>query len=450
MTKTRPLGRRAFLKGAGTVLTLPFLEAMVPAFAQSGAVAPPPRRLGIFYIPMGMNAAAWTPGEVGRIGTLSQSLTALEPHLDDVTVVTNLELRNAYTTGNHASANCAFLSCARAKRTEGIDYFLGPTMDQIVASRVGAETPVPSLQLGTDLIAQVGNCDNGYACVYQNNLSWASATEPLPVEADPRRVFERLFGDGGTPEARRAQLEKDDSILDWVLDDMIRLRASLGAEDRDRIDRYTESIREVERRIQRAERQTSESPLPDLERPASVPEVWEDHVNLMFDLQVLALQSDMTRVVTFQLAREASTRTYPQIGVPEPHHPVSHHVNDPEKLGKLARINAYHVTLFAGLLERLKSTREADGNLLDRTVCLLGSGMGNPDIHDHTNLPIVVAGGRAAGLAGGRHVRYAEPAPLANLHLSLMDYMGVRLDSFVDSTGRADEVMEEVTEALSL
>jgi hypothetical protein len=446
MILKKALPRRTFLRGIGATLSLPFLDAMVPVLsAQSGSVATPPRRLGIFYIPMGMNAAAWMPPEVGRITELSSTLAPLAPHLDKVTIVSNMELRNAYTTGNHASSNCAFLSCVRAKRTEGSDYFLGPTIDQIAAQQVGQETTFPSLELGADLIAQVGNCDNGFACVYMNCLSWSSPTSPLPPEPDPRAVFERLFGDGGTPQQRQAELRADASILDWVLDDMARLRARLGAGDRTKVSEYLDTVREVERRIQRAEQHAGASPLPALARPTSVPESWEEHVKLMFDLQVLALQADMTRVITFQLAREGSTRTYPQIGVPEPHHPVSHHVNDPEKLAKLAKINAYHVSLFGYLLERLRATADGDGTLLDHTTYLLGSGMGNPDVHDHSNLPIVVARGGAGGVRGGWHINYADPTPLANLHLSLLNHMGVHLDSFVDSTGRAGEVFEPLS-----
>ena len=434
------LPRRTFLHGMGTALALPLLDAMVPAASVlAQTAARPVRRLGFVYIPMGMNASMWTPAGEGRITELSPSLSSLMPMLDDVTVVTNLELRNAYTTGNHASSNCAFLSCSKAKRTEGSDYQLGTTVDQIAARAVGTDTPLPSLELGTDLIAQVGNCDNGYACAYQNNLSWSSATTPLPTEADPRIVFERLFGDGGSPERRRAELRKSGSILDWMTADMARLQRELGMGDRTRVGQYLDSIREVERRIQNAE-QGDAAKLPDLDRPASVPAVWEDHVKLMFDLQVLALQADMTRVITFQLARETSTRTYPDIGVPEPHHPVSHHTNDPEKLAKLARINAYHVSLFAYFVERLRATPDGDGSLLDHSMYLLGSGMGNPDVHDHSNLPIVVAGGRSSAVRGGRHIRYAEPTPLANLHLALLDKVGVHLDGFVDSTGRVTEL----------
>jgi hypothetical protein len=433
------LPRRTFLRGLGVTVALPLLDAMVPALsAMAKTAANPVRRLGFVYIPMGMNPVPWTPAGEGRITELSPSLASLTPYLDHVTVLSNLELRNANTTGNHASSNAAFLSCARAKRTESSDYESGTTVDQIAARQLGADTVIPSLELGTDLIAQVGNCDNGYACVYMNNLSWSSPTSPLPTEADPRAVFERLFGDGGSTAERRAELKKNASILDWVMKDMAGLQTKLAAGDRLKVGEYLDTVREVERRIQKAEQQNSEAPLPDLERPASVPEAWEDHVKLMFDLQVLALQADLTRVITFQLAREGSTRTYPQIGVPEPHHPVSHHVNNPEQLAKLAKINAYHVSLFAYLLDKLKSTEDGDGTLLDHSTYLLGSGMGNPDVHDHQNLPIVVARGGAGQTTGGYHIKYRELTPLANLHLTLLDHVGVHLDRFVDSTGRID------------
>ena len=439
------LPRRMFLRGLGAAVALPVLDAMVPALTVvAKTAANPARRLGYVYIPMGMNAAEWVPAAQGRLTTLSPTLGALAPHLDYLTVVSNLELRNANTTGNHASANCAFLSCAKAKRTEGSDYELGTTVDQIAARQIGRDTAIPSLELGTDLIAQVGSCDNGYACVYQNNLSWSSATTPLPTEADPRVVFERLFGDGGSPDQRRAELRRNASILDWVMGDVARLQSRLGAADRTKVAEYLDAIREVEQRIQRAEKQTTESPLPDLERPLNVPASWEEHVKLMFDLLVLAYRADITRIGTFQLAREASTRTYPHIGVPEPHHPVSHHGNDPELLAKLAKINAYHVSLFGYLLERMRSTPDGDGSLLDHSTLLLGSGMGNPDVHDHSNLPIVVARGGTRGKAG-RHIRYADATPLANLHLTLLDDMGVHLDSFVDSTGRAGEIVEPLS-----
>lgn len=441
ITKTC-LPRRTFLHGMGTALALPLLDAMVPALsAMAQTAARPVRRLGFVYIPMGMNAAEWTPKGEGRISALSPTLAPLMPFLDHITVVTNLELRNAYTAGNHASANCTFLSCVKAKRTEGSDYQLATTVDQIAAKNIGRDTPIPSLEIGTDLIAQVGNCDNGFACAYQNNLSWSSPTTPLPTEADPRVVFERLFGDGGSPERRRAELRKSGSILDWMTQDMARLQRELGSGDRTRLNQYLDSVREVERRIEKAEQQRDGSPLVDLERPANVPAVWEDHVKLMADLQVLALQADMTRVVTFQMARETSTRSYPHIGVPEPHHPVSHHADDPEKLAKLAKINQHHVSLFAYLVEKLQATPDGDGSLLDHSMYLLGSGMGNPNVHDHSNLPIVLAGGGAGKLKGARHIKYAQQTPLANLHLTLLEKLGVHLESFVDSTGKVEELL---------
>jgi Protein of unknown function (DUF1552) len=293
-----------------------------------------------------------------------------------------------------------------------------------------------------DLLTTVGNCDNGFACAYQNDLSWSSPTTPLPAEAHPRVVFERLFGDGGSSADRLAELKRNASILDWVTGDIAKLQNKLGSDDRAKVTNYLDTIREVERRIQKAESQTADSHLPDLERPMGVPAAYGDHAKLMFDLQVLALQGDVTRVITFQLARETSTRTYPEIGVPDPHHPTSHHANNPEKLAKLAKINGYHASLFAYFLDKLKSTPEGNGTLLDHSLYLYGSGMGNPDVHDHANLPILVAGGAAGRVKGGRHIRYAEPTPLANLHLTLLDRVGVRLDAFADSQGKIGELLE--------
>lgn len=437
----KALPRRTFLRGIGASIAVPFLDAMIPALGSSAQTPEPARRMGYFYIPMGSNPVEWVPTQTGRLTELSSSLSPLTAFINNLSVISNLEIRNAYTTGNHASSNCAFLSCAKAKRTEASDYLLGTTIDQIAAKIIGTTTRFPSLELGTDLLSMVGNCDNGYACAYQNSLSWSSPTTPLPTEGDPRVLFERLFGDGGSLEQRQRELLTNASLLDSVMNDIARMQASLGGSDKIRVEEYLDTVREVERRVQQAQRQSSATPLPDLQRPSSVPEEWEDHVKLMIDLQVLALQADLTRIITFQLAREASTRTYPNIGVPEPHHPVSHHANDPEMLAKLAKINQYHVSLFAYLLERLQATPEAGGSLLDNTTYLLGSGMGNPDIHDHSNLPIVVASGNNTGLKGGRHIRFNEQVPLANLHLTLMDDLGVHLDSFADNSGRLDELM---------
>ena len=291
-----------------------------------------------------------------------------------------------------------------------------------------------------DLLQTVGQCDNGFACVYQNNLSWSSPTTPLPAEAHPRIVFERLFGQGGSTAERRAALQRRASLLDWIREDMNRLQTKLGPEDRTRVGQYLDTVREVERRIQKAESATVENPLPDLDRPAGVPAAYAEHAQLMFDLQVLALQGDVTRVITFQLARETSNRTYNEIGVPDPHHPLTHHGNDPDKVARMAKINAFHVSLFAYYLAKLKSTPEGDGSLLDHSLILYGSGMGNPNVHDHVNLPILVAGG-AGRFKGGRHIMYPEPTPLANLHLTLLERVGVRMDAFADSKGKVDELL---------
>jgi hypothetical protein len=439
----KSLPRRTLLRGLGAGLALPLLDAMVPAMTALAATpASPVRRLGFVYIPMGATISQWTPPELGRMTRLSPTLQSLTPYLDQLTVISNLELKNAYSPGNHATANAAFLSAAKAKLTEGTDYELGTTVDQIAARHIGKDSPLPSMELAMDLLTTIGNCDNGYACVYQNNLSWSSPTTPLPAEAHPRLVFERLFGEGGSAAERRAELRKNASILDWVSSDIARLQGQLGAGDRTKVGEYLEAVREVERRIQKAEKQTDGSALPDVDRPVGVPASYGDHAKLMFDLQVLAMQADITRVISFQLAREASTRVYPEAGVTDPHHPLTHHSGDPEKMARVAKINAYHMSLFSYFLGKLKSTREGNGTLLDNSLLLCGSGMGNPDVHDHVNLPIVVAGGAAGKVKGGHHLRYKQPTPLANLHLTLLDKVGVHLDTFADSEGKISELLQ--------
>ncbi len=439
----KALPRRTFLRGAGATLALPLLDAMIPSMTALAATpAAPVRRLGFVYIPMGATISQWTPSTVGALGELPMILRSLEPVRDQLTVVSNMELRNAYP-GTHATSNAAFLSAATSKWTESTDYELATTADQIAAQQLGQETRLPSLELAMDLLTTVGQCDNGYACVYQNNLSWSSPTTPLPAEAHPRIAFERLFGDGGSAADRRGELRKNASLLDWVSEDIARLQKKLGAGDRNKVSQYLDTVREVERRIQKAEAASADSQLPDLDRPVGVPGAYADHARLMFDLQVLALQGDVTRVITFQLARETSTRTYPEIGVPEAHHPTTHHGGDAEKMMKVAKINAFHVSLFSYFLQKLKATPDGNGTLLDHSIYLYGSGMGNPDKHDHVNLPILVAGGGAGNMKGGRHIRYAEPTPLANLHLTLLNKSGVRLDKFADSKGRVKELLDD-------
>src|SRR6266436_510465 len=387
--------RRTFLRGMGATMALPLLEAMVPAATPlAKTAANPVRRLGFVFMPMGCDQSRWTPPGGKTLGGLSPILSSLAP------------------------------------------------VNQIAAQQMGRETQLPSLELAMDLLQVVGQCDNGYACVYQNNLSWSSPTTPLPAEAHPRIVFESLFGEGGSVADRRAALRKKASLLDSFNEDLARLNRELGPADRARVSQYLDTVREVERRIQRAEADAANNPLPDLDRPVGVPAAYADHARLMFDLQVLALQGDVTRVITFQLARETSNRTYPEIGVPDPHHPLSHHGNDPAKIARMAKINQFHVSLFAEFLGKLKATKEGNGSLLDHSLILYGSGMGNPNVHDHINLPILVAGGAAGRMKGARHIKYAEPKPLANLHLTLLDKVGVHLDSFADSNGKMDELFE--------
>ncbi len=441
----RALDRRTLLRGSGLALSLPLLDAMLPAMTASAATALNPnklRRIGFMYVPMGYNPKHWTPTG-SNLENLPSSLSPLQALSKHVTVFSGFDLKNAYP-GSHATSNSAFLSAARAKLTESSDYFLGTTVDQIASKQIGSATQLPSLEMSMDLLSLVGQCDNGYACAYQNNLSWSSPTTPLPSEAHPRLVFEMLFGDGGSSQERLLDLRQKASLLDGVTDEIVRLKNRVGPSDRNKIDQYIESIRDVERRIQFAENSVGDHPLPDLDRPRGVPTIYGDHARLMFDLQVLAFQGDITRVSTFQLARETSNRTYPEIGVPDPHHPTTHHGGNIEKLEKVAKINQHHVALFAEFLSKMEAIKEGDGTLLDHSIFLYGSGMGDPDRHDHSDLPILVAGGAAGKHVGGKHVRFNEPTPLSNLHLTLLQSVGVPLETFADSTGRIDALFDPV------
>jgi hypothetical protein len=440
----KAIRRRTFLRSAQGALALPLLDAMIPAAtAWAQTPAKPVPRLGFVFIPMGSDQARWTPPGQGKLDELSPILKPLQPVKDQVTVITNLRLPNAYP-GTHDTSNSAFLSAATSKHTESSDYYLGTTVDQIAAKQLGRETQLASLQIAMDLNPLAGVCNNGYSCVYQNCLSWSSPTTPLPSEAHPRVVFERLFGEGGNADARRAALRNRESLLDAFTKDIARFKQRVGVPDRVRLDQYLDSVRQVEREIQRAEQSVAENKTPDLDRPVGVPAAFADHAKLMFDLQILAFQADITRVIAFQLTREQSNRTYPEIGVSDPHHPTSHHGNDPYKVAQIAKINTYHVSLFSEFLQRMKATPDGDGSLLDHSIYLYGSGMGNPSLHDHENLPILVAGGAATGLKGGRHIRYEKGTNLSNLHLTLLDRVGIHLDSFVDSTGKIEDLFERI------
>ena len=440
----KALPRRTFLRGTGAAIALPLLDAMIPAAtAWADTPAKPKARLGFVFVPMGTDHARWTPQGGEILDQLTPILSPLESVKDKVTVVSNLELQQSYP-GTHDTSNSGFLSAAFAKHTESSDYHLGTTVDQLAAKQIGQETRLASLELSMDINPLAGVCNNGYACVYQNNLSWSSPSTPLPSEAHPRLVFERLFGEGGTSLERAELLKSRASLLDSFNQDISKLKQKVGASDRNRVDQYLETIREIERQIQRTEAADTEEFVSDIESPVGVPAEFGDHARLLYDLQILALQADITRVISFQFTRELNNRTYPQIGVPEPHHPTSHHGNDPVKVEKIAKIGQYHMTFFAEFLEKLKMTPDGDGSLLDNTVYLYGSGMGNPSLHDHVNLPILVAGGKNTGLRGGRHIRYSKGTPLANLHLTLLDRVGVKLESFQDSTDKVETLFDYV------
>ena len=423
------MSRRTALRGLGVTVALPLIDSMVPALsALEGTAAAPARRLGFVYVPNGANRAAWKPPSDGPELALSETLAPLDPVHDHVTVLSGLRSFNG--DGDHARAGSAWLTGAQAKRTMGADVYLGKSIDQVAADELGKQTQFRSLQMAAD--QTLWNCD-GYACSYANTLCWLTPTTPLPMQNNPRVLFERLFGDGSNnPETRRAQ----SSILDAIAQDTARLLGAVDAGDRARLDDYLYGIRELEQRMQKMEQQT-EIALPS-EAPPGIPDAFDEHVKMMFDLQVLASQADLTRVMTFMLGRETSQRTFAHIGVPEAHHGVSHHDDKPELLEKLAKIDNYHVQLLSYYVKRLASTPDGDGSLLDHTLISFGSGMSNGNSHASRDLPILVVGG--AAVKGGRHVMCATDTPLTNLHLSLLDKVGVNLEAFGDSTGRVSEL----------
>jgi hypothetical protein len=433
------LPRRTFLRGVGATLALPLLDAMVPAFsvvAKTAAKGVP--RVGFVYVPNGAAMRYWKPTGEGSAFDLSPSLAPLAPFRDQLLVPIGLSQIQAQGfgdgNGEHTRGQAVWLSGVHPKRTEGADVENGTTVDQLAVQTIGKDTPLASLELGLEPNYLVGNCDNGYSCVYINTLSWRTPTTPLPAEANPRVVFERLFGNGATAASRRAQLSQDRSILDSVTDELNRLQRSLGAADKSSVNDYMDSIREVERRIQAQElKQGSLSEVP--ERPVGIPESYDEHAKLMFDLIALAFQADISRVFTLVLSREQSNRPYPQIGVPDSHHAISHHQNDPQKLEKAHKINTYHLQLLAYFLGRLRSTGDGDGNLLDNAMILHGSGISDGDRHDHSDLPLVLVGGGAGTLKGGRVLRYPIDTPMNNLHMAMLDKIGARVETFGDATG---------------
>jgi uncharacterized protein DUF1552 len=436
------LPRRTFLRGVGVTVALPLLDSMVPALtALEKTAASPVRRLGFIYTPNGATMAAWTPsGEGPTLDVLSPTLSPLAPYREQVVVPTGLSQRQAESfgdgNGEHSRGQTVWLCGVHPKRTEGADVQAATTVDQIAAQVLGTDTPLLSIEMALEQNYLVGNCDNGYSCVYWNTISWRTPTTPLPMEVNPRVVFERMFGDGGTPDQRLAQIREDRSILDSVRDSIGSLQRRLGAGDRSRIAEYLDSMREIERRIQVAERQSGESVIQLPDRPVGAPESYDEHAKLMFDLAAIAFQADITRVFTLLLGREQTNRPYPFIGVPEAHHAISHHQNDPVKLAKAAKINTYHIELLARFAGKLRSIPEGDGTLLDHSMILQGGGLSNSDQHSHIDLPLVVVGGGAGRLKGGRHLRFPKDTPMNNLHMALLDKVGVDVAKFGDGTGK--------------
>ena len=434
------LPRRTFLRGMGVTIALPLLDAMVPPLtALSKTAASPVRRLGFVYTPNGATMSAWTPaGEGPLLDEFSPTLSPLAPFRDQVVVPTGLSQHQAEShndgNGEHSRGQTVWLSGVHPKRTEGADVQAGTTVDQIAAQVLGKDTPLLSLEMALEQNYLVGNCDNGYSCVYWNTISWRTPTTPLPMEVNPRVVFERMFGNGGTPEQRLQEVREDRSILDSVTDALTSLQKRLGMSDRTRVAEYLDSMREIERRIQVAERQSGESLLELPDRPVGAPESYDEHAKLMFDLAALAFQADITRVFTLLLGREQTNRPYPFLGVPEAHHSISHHQGDPVKLAKAAKINTYHIGLLARFAEKLRSIRDGDGTLLDHSMILQGSGLSNSDQHSHIDLPLVLVGGGAGNLKGGRHLRFPKDTPMNNLHMALLEKVGAPIEKFGDNT----------------
>ena len=430
----RSIPRRTFLRGVGASLSLPLLDAMVPALtAVSQTAARPQLRAGFVYIPHGVIMGQWTPAATSANFEFTPILKPLEPFRDSLVVVSSLT--RAEANSNHAVSSACWLTGVSPKRTDGPDFRVGVSIDQVIAKQIGQDTTFPSLEVATeDFTGLLGACDPGYSCAYMNTLNWQTPTTPLPMEINPRVVFERMFGGGGTMDERLARMRTDRSLLDFVAGDLKYLERGLGSSDRARLGEYLSYLREIERRIQQAEQRTHAQPdVPDA--PVGVPEAYVDHVALLFDLMALAFQADLTRVFTFMMAREVSQRTYPEIGVTEPHHSISHHGNRPAAIEGHAKLNAYHVGMFARFLERLRSIPDGDGTLLDHSVILYGSGMSDGNGHTGSPLPHVVVGKGAGRIEGNRHIASPAGTPMANLLLAISQKCGVEQETFGVSKG---------------
>jgi len=443
----KALSRRTVLRGMGGAVALPLLDAMIPALpAAANTPARPVRRLGVVYHPNGVIYDRWLPKGIGARFELSPTLAPLQPFREQLTVLTGLYSDQAEALGDgggdHSRASGTYLTGVHVRKSDSA-VENGISMDQIAAKALENETQLSSLQLTVDENSLVGPCDIGYGCAYSSTLSWLTPTLPLMAENNPRVVFQRLFGssDSTDPRVRTARLSRDKSLLDSVTDRLQQLQQKLGTSDNRKVNDYLTSIRDVERRIQKAEEQRTKE-LPDVDQPAGIPDGFEPHVQLLYDLQVLAYQADLTRVVTFMYGREQTGRPYPQIGVPEPHHSISHHQNDAVKMEKCSAIQVYHVKLFADYLEKLRSTPDGEGSLLDHVIILYGAGLSNSDRHSHGPLPTLLLGGGAGAIKGGRHLVYAEHTPLTNLQVTLLDKMGVQTERIGDSTGQFHDLSD--------
>jgi hypothetical protein len=445
----KALHRRTFLRGIGTTLALPLLDAMVPAMAATRVTpANPAVRLGFVYVPNGIIQKGWLPSTTGAGFEFASTMKPLEPFRDKLLVLSNLMQNGGRAlgdgAGDHARAGASWLTGVHPKKTEGVNIMAGVSADQIAAKELGKKTQLASLEIGLEEPTLAGSCDTGYSCAYTNTISWRTPTTPNPMEINPRAVFERLFGDGDStePAARLKLMKEDRSILDFVREDVARLEPGLGSRDKSKLNEYLDGIREIERRIQKAEEQSATMKVPLLERPSSIPDEFEEHAKLMSDLMVIAYQTDMTRVISFMMAREGSNRSYRSIGVSDGHHSVTHHQNDPEKIAKTMKIDELHVRSFAYLLNKMNSTPDGDGTLLDHSVILYGSSISDGNVHTHHDLPLVLAGGASVRIKSGRHIRYAPETPMNNLLLTMLDRSGVPAETLGDSTGKLDQLSD--------
>ncbi len=441
ITKTH-LPRRTILRGVGATIALPLLDAMVPAFSPLRlSAAAPVKRFGAVYVGMGFNMPIWTQPNANAALEMNPILQPIEAYKERLLVVSGCDSKegDGIDGGQHPRMQTSWLTGSRAFRTEGVNIHAGTSLDQVVARKFEKDTQLASLELAIESTDLLGTCSLGYSCAYNNTIAWRTPTTPLPMENNPRNVFERLFGasDSTDPKVRLAEIHTDRSVLDSVTAKVSKFKTTLGTHDQSRMAEYLDAVRDVERRVQKAEEQVARE-LPLVDRPVGIPGTFEEHVKLMFDLQALAFQTDLTRVFTFLMVREASVRSYPEIGVPDSHHPLSHHQNNPEKLARQAKLNAFQMRMMAYFVDKLAKTKEGDGNMLDNSVFLYGSGMSDSNLHLHRNLPITVMHGKNMGIVGNRHVKAKEGTPLANLQMTLLGKMGVGVEKFGDGRGELD------------